>query len=278
MPELPEVQTVVDTLRPALVGSRGRRGKRVNIVRVVHLRSDIVTPAECDLARMLAGRRVDAIDRRGKRITFLLDDGNHLFIHLGMTGRLTVEPAAAPLRKHTHLIAALSDGRQLRFADARRFGGIVWLGGGCCDEGIGPEPLTMRASQLFKQLQRTRRVIKTALLDQKLVAGIGNIYADEALFASKIHPLTVANKITAAQARRLNKAIKRVLLRAIEHRGSTLRDYVDARGKRGKFQRLHQIYDREGKPCVECGTPIQRIVVGGRSTCFCRKCQNKSHR
>jgi len=268
MPELPEVETVVRTLSPHLVGQR--------IVSIQHLRSDIVEPAEVDLANLLPGRRVTAITRRGKKILIALDSGHTLCVHLGMTGRLTVEPSAEPIKPHTHLIAVLSKNVQLRFRDPRRFGGIWWLcNGEAHDTDLGPEPLKMRPDQLIARLAKTRRAIKTALLDQRLIAGIGNIYADESLFHSRIHPTIPANRLSRQQIFRLNRAIKLILRRAINHRGSSLRDYVDADGEEGGFQLLHRVYGREGEPCVRCKTPIKRIVLGGRSTHFCPKCQHR---
>ena len=276
MPELPEVQTVVKTLAPRVVRRRIRK--------VLHVRHDMVTaPAGFDLAKQLAGRTITGLARRGKRIVFSIDDGNAFFIHLGMTGRLMVEPTDAPLAVHTHLILDLGGngrrepqhtcGEQLRFRDPRRFGEIRWLGCESCDDKMGPEPLAMRTSQLAKKLSRTTRAIKNALMDQAVVAGLGNIYVDESLFDARIHPLTPANTLTAAQIALLTKSIKRVLRRAIRHRGSTLRDYADADGNAGAFQRLHRVYDRKGKPCPRCKTPIERIVLGGRSTHFCPRCQ-----
>ncbi|HEV8603998.1 MAG TPA: bifunctional DNA-formamidopyrimidine glycosylase/DNA-(apurinic or apyrimidinic site) lyase [Tepidisphaeraceae bacterium] len=276
MPELPEVETVVRTLAPHLVGQR--------ISSIRHLRSDIVEPREVDLPRLLRGRRVRAIDRRGKKILIRLDSAATLCIHLGMTGRLTIEPASNPIQPHTHFIADLSsitnrksqiaNPPQLRFRDPRRFGGIWWLCDGEADDtNLGPEPLEVRPAQLAKRLARTRRAIKTALLDQRILAGIGNIYADESLFHSRIHPTTPANLLTRAQILRLNRAIKLILRRAINHRGSSLRDYVDADGEGGGFQLLHRVYARESEPCPRCKTPISRIVLGGRSTHFCPKCQ-----
>lgn len=268
MPELPEVQTVVNTLQPLL---RGRR-----FGNVLRLRRDVVTPADIDLSSTLPGRAVTELSRRGKRVIFDLDDGNRLYVHLGMTGQLTVESARQPRKPHCHLAVAVDD-RELRFVDPRRFGGIFWCGGDR-DDPLGPEPLAMRWRQLHERLKRTRRAIKTALLDQQLVAGIGNIYADEALFAARIHPLCIANQITPEQSRRLCAAIKRVLHRAIECGGSSLRDYVDANGRRGGFQSHHRVYDRAGMPCRVCGGEIARIVVGQRSTHFCPKCQSRTNR
>jgi formamidopyrimidine-DNA glycosylase len=264
MPELPEVQRVVDTLRPLLAGRR--------IDRIDHLRADMLSPAGFDLTATLSGRTVAMINRRAKRIVITLDSGDAFFIHLGMTGQLLVVPRGVARAKHTHLVASLSDGRELRFIDPRRFGEIRWLGA-AGHVGVGPEPLSMRVPTFARQLARTRRAIKTALLDQRLVAGIGNIYADEALFASGIHPQRIASELSLAEVRRLSGAIKRTLSRAIRAGGSTLRDYVDANGDAGAFQLKHRVYDRAGKKCHRCRSAIERVVLGGRSTCFCARCQ-----
>ena len=268
MPELPEVQTVVTTLSPRLVGGTFRR--------VVHLRADIVRPCGFDLATALTRRTVSAITRRGKRIVIALDDGNAFYFHLGMTGQLTIAAPAAAVEPHTHFIADLTDQTQLRFRDPRRFGGIFWLGTDPSrDDRMGPEPLTMTPTQLAAKLSATTRAVKNALMDQCVVAGLGNIYVDESLFASGIHPLKRADRLEADEVARLNKAIKAVLKRAIRHRGSSLRDYVDADGAPGGFQNLHRVYAREGKPCATCRTPIKRVVLGGRSTHWCPTCQRR---
>ena len=268
MPELPEVQTVVDTLRPSVVD------RRFLTVRLgVH---DVVLPDGFDLIGALAGRQVRSIDRRAKRIVFTLDDGNRFFVHLGMTGQLTVEASDAPVRKHTHLVTQLDSGPELRFVDARRFGGITWLGKSPDVAGqIGPEPLLIRRAGLARQVLATRRPIKVALLDQRVIAGIGNIYADESLWHAGIHPLTPGNALSAEQIARLGKSMKGILRRAIRAGGSTLRDYVNGRGERGGYQSRHRVYDRAGKPCRRCATPIERIVLGGRSTHFCPRCQTR---
>lgn len=265
MPELPEVQVVVDTLRPRVVGRR--------VVATSLARRDVLRPIDADLVTLLAGRRVDAIERRAKRICFALDTGDRFDVHLGMTGQLTIDAFDRPTKSHTHLVVDLDDGQQMRFVDPRRFGGIRWHGDVPPLDVLGPEPLTMRVTTFARQLATTRRAIKVALLDQHVVAGIGNIYADEALHAAGIHPLTPANALTAAQVARLSTAIKRVLRRAIRAGGSTLRDYVNGRGERGAFQSRHKVYDRAGKPCRGCRAAIVRIVLGGRSTCFCAACQ-----
>ena len=274
MPELPEVQTVVDTLSPRVVG------RRIVAVRTgIH---DVVRPAGFDLTAAVAGRSVARVHRRAKRIVVDLDDSRSFFVHLGMTGRLRVEPADAPLLPHTHVVFVLDDESEVRFIDPRRFGGVVWEGNpseatsgktGRFSAPVGPEPLTLRPASLLKRLGATRRPVKNALLDQSLIAGLGNIYVDESLHAAGIHPLTPASSIPEADVRRLNRAIKTTLRRAIRHRGSTLRDYVDAEGVGGGFQRLHKVYAREGQPCRGCGAPIERVVLGGRSTHFCPACQ-----
>ena len=264
MPELPEVETVVRTLLPHVNGMR--------IERLLHVRPDMVEPANFDLAASIEHRKITTVIRRAKRIVFTLDDRSRFFIHLGMTGRLTIELPSEPRRLHTHFVAVLSSGLELRLSDPRRFGAIVWLGS-AGHERLGPEPLTLRADRLIKLLQTTRRPIKTALLDQRVIAGIGNIYADEALHRAQIDPRRPACSIDEAAARRLNRAIKYVLRRAIRAGGSSIRDYVSADGRRGSFLDRHAVYDRAGKPCHRCGQLIQRIVLGGRSTHFCATCQ-----
>ena len=181
-----------------------------------------------------------------------------------------------PTLAHTHLTLDLDESNtQLRFCDPRRFGGVFWLGKSDFAEGMGPEPLSIRPRQLAQLLSRTTRAIKNALLDQSVVAGLGNIYVDESLFAATIHPLIPADQLSLEQITRLNRAIKSTLRRALRHRGSTLRDYRDADGLPGGFQKLHRVYAREGKPCRACKTAIERIVLGGRSTHFCPVCQKR---
>ena len=266
MPELPEVQTVVTTLAPRVI-------ERL-VARVQLLRGDIVTPPAHDLASSLTERRITQLTRRGKRIVFTLDDGNCFYIHLGMTGQLTAEPADRELRKHTHLILELDSGETVRFRDPRRFGGVFWLGcDSLGDERMGPEPLTMTPADLAASLNRTTRAIKNALMDQRVVAGLGNIYVDESLFAAGIHPLARADRLKLDRIALLTRSIKATLKRAIKARGSTLRDYVDGNGQLGNAQSLHNVYARTGRPCTTCGTKIKRITLVGRSTHFCPKCQ-----
>jgi formamidopyrimidine-DNA glycosylase len=273
MPELPEVQTIVDTLRPKLLGRR--------IARVQLKRTDILTPPDIDLPARLHRRTIMEIHRRGKRIVFTLDTGERFYIHLGMSGRLATHSPTDPSAAHTHLVIKLATpggeprGRwELRFVDPRRFGGIWWLGKEeAADQNMGPEPLSTCPQQLARRLSHTTRAIKNALLDQTVLAGLGNIYVDESLHVAGIHPLTPANKLSVEQIARLSRAIKSTLRRALRYRGSTLRDYRDADGRAGDFQKRHRVYDREGKPCGQCRSAIERIVLGGRSTHFCPVCQ-----
>jgi formamidopyrimidine-DNA glycosylase len=265
MPELPEVQTVVNTLKPRVLGKK--------ILKIQLHRTDILQPKGFDLSSHLRNRKISDLHRRGKRIVFHLDDGNRFYIHLGMTGRLTLEKFEAVTLSHTHLVLEL-DQCEIRFRDPRRFGGIWWLGqDDSSNDDMGPEPLTMRPAQLAKQLHRTTRAIKSALLDQRVIAGLGNIYVDESLFLAAIHPLQPANTLNVADITRLNRAIKTTLRQALRHRGSTLRDYMDANGEPGAFQKLHSVYNRTGQKCRKCTTMIERIVLGGRSTHFCSNCQ-----
>ena len=182
MPELPEVQTVVDTLRPAVIGRR--------MAAIDARRTDVIVPLATDLTRGSLGRTVADVTRRAKRIVFRLDDGNRFYVHLGMTGRLTLDPPDRPLLPHTHVVWTLDDGLHVRFRDPRRFGGVWWLGLSPGDEAnLGPEPLTLPARTLARQLASTTRAIKVALLDQRILAGLGNIYVDESLHRAGIHPL-----------------------------------------------------------------------------------------
>jgi formamidopyrimidine-DNA glycosylase len=273
MPELPEVQTVVTSLNARILGR--------TIASAELVRTDILTPPGVPLPALLTGRRIAKIDRRGKKIVFTLDDDSRFYIHLGMSGRLTVADPTTPLPDHTHFRTRFADSAidELRFTDPRRFGGIWWLGKtGAIDADLGPEPLTLRPAQLARLLAKTTRAIKTALLDQKLLAGLGNIYADEALHEAGINPRTPANRLTPPECSRLSRAIKKVLRRAIRHKGSTLRDYRTPAGDEGKFQHLHRVYARAHLPCLTCKSKskITRIVLGGRSTHYCPTCQPPS--
>jgi formamidopyrimidine-DNA glycosylase len=271
MPELPEAETIARQLDDLI---RGRR-----LTRVVHVREDMVLGVLGGLAgleRILGGMTVVEVGRRGKRVILRLAPTGQLIVRLGMTGRLQVQRASDVIEKHTHLRIVIDNGEsELRFRDPRRFGGIQYVEDGSgADETLGIEPLEMTRDD-FRRLMQRRRQIKALLMDQSAIAGLGNIYCDESLFAARIHPLTRADALTVAQADRLRNTIQSTLRRAIRHKGSTLMDYRDASGERGGFQLRHRVYQREGEPCLTCGTPIKRIVAAGRSTFFCPKCQRK---
>ena len=270
MPELPEVETVVRGLRPALVG-RTFTGATVRWPRT------IAHPEADRFPAQLAGRRITAVGRRGKYIVLTLDRG-WLLIHLKMSGRLRVVPADEPLEAHTHTTFDLDDGRQLRFRDVRKFGRVHLVDDAEQVIGqLGPEPLADDFTlAVFRQrLARRSGRLKSLLLNQQFLAGLGNIYADESLFAARLHPLRRADTLSPAEQARLYAAIRATLSAAIAGQGTTLSDggYTDAQGRSGRYQARLAVYGRRGQPCPVCGTPIERIIVGGRSTHFCPGCQ-----
>lgn len=270
MPELPEVETIARQLHAGLTGRR--------LGALTLSRADIVRAAPGPLADLLPGRGVIGVTRRAKRVIVALDPPGELIFHLGMTGRLTITPAGAPLEPHTHLRIGVENG-ELRFRDPRRFGG-VWLlaaGDGATAPrlgALGPEPLTLRLPE-FRRILARRRQIKALLMDQAAIAGLGNIYCDESLHAARVHPLTPACDLPLEGARRLLHAIKRILRRAINHRGTTFMDYRSPDGQPGSFQRLHRVYQRDGSPCKTCRTKIVRMVAAGRGTFLCPRCQRR---
>lgn len=260
MPELPEVETVVRTIAPYLIGRR-----------IVEARftSRFVTPGNrAKLERKIAGRRVESVRRRGKFIVISLDEGV-LVVHLGMTGKLL---AAGPATKHTYGVFTLDDG-VLLYTDSRQFGRIEW--GDARVQRLGPEPLEIGLAEFSARLKTRKTRIKALLLNQAFLAGMGNIYVDEALFAAGIHPLASASRLSAKRAGRLHQAMVEILTLAIENRGSSVSDYVDADGNRGDYQTLHRVYGREGEGCVNCGTAIKKAVVAGRGTHYCPVCQKR---
>jgi formamidopyrimidine-DNA glycosylase len=228
-------------------------------------------------ADALVGRRFTSLSRRGKWIVAGLDAGA-LLIHLGMTGQLRVVDPAEAVAPHTHCRFALDDGRELRFRDERRFGSVDHFADPDAltrflDARLGPEPFDLDPIAWRSALKRTRRCIKAALLDQAVVAGVGNIYADESLFVARVPPTARACRLTAAQAERLRVAIAEVLRRAVETNGSSIRNYLDGAGERGSYQHEFRVYGRTGEPCRDCGGPIRRRVIAGRSTHDCPRCQ-----
>mgnify|MGYP000753320526 CR=1 FL=1 len=284
MPELPEVETVRRGLAPSLVGRRIKRARTK--------RADLRFPFPPRFAARLSGRRVDSLERRAKYILAHLDDGNVWVTHLGMTGRWSILGArqqpgdfyyAEPTDPtHTHVLIETEDGARLEFNDPRRFGYMDLIAEAELDahpffRGMGPEPLgnQFHLPYLKKALSAKKAPIKAALLDQRVVAGLGNIYVVEALYRAHIAPATAAGRIGAARLERLFHAIRAVLEEAIEAGGSTLSDYAGVDGAQGGFQHRFRVYDREGEPCFTpgCGGKIMRAVHSGRSTFWCPRCQ-----
>jgi formamidopyrimidine-DNA glycosylase len=274
MPELPEVETVVAELRPHLVG------RRILTAEVFWQRT-IAAPDLPAFAARLRGTQITSLGRRGKYLLFELDSGDVLIIHLRMTGRLEIVPGDSPVRTGPHVRAwfDISGGESLVFTDARKFGRI-WLAQEPAEVlgSLGPEPLDWQfdAARLAGRIQRRRVAVKALLLDQSVVAGIGNIYADEALFLAGIHPLRPGVSLSADEIDRLHDAIRQVLREAISQQGTTLRDYRPPYGLEGAYQHQLRVYQQTGRPCPRCGTPIERIRVTQRSTHFCPHCQPDS--
>jgi formamidopyrimidine-DNA glycosylase len=272
VPELPEVETVVRELSPQLVK------RRLTSIRVS--RHPLRRRWQKAWGRQLIGHRITAVRRRGKWIILDLERDFHLLIHLGMTGQLTVKQAREPALAHTHLILSLEgDEKELRFRDVRRFGSATLFSAGEHLErffenaGLGPEPFNLDASYWQQRLAATRRCLKAVLLDQHVIAGVGNIYADEALFQAGLHPARLSNRTSIAEAMRLRRALVRVLNRAIARRGSSIRDYVGGTGRKGQYQDEFRVYHRTGQPCPRCRLPIECIRLAGRATHFCAHCQ-----
>jgi formamidopyrimidine-DNA glycosylase len=305
MPELPEVETIVRGLDGRVAGDT------VESVWIGSRKQPLKSPAGV-IARTLEGKRIVRVHRAGKHIVFDLEGESRAsqkkkgkrtvgvetrlaappssgemqtrqsaslqqsaqwVVHLGMTGRMVVSEAAAEIAKHTHLIAKLASGRELRFIDPRMFGKLsVHLQAGGFDPG-GVEPLEVSEERFVALFRGRKTPIKSALLNQKLLRGVGNIYADECLFRAGIRPRRRAAAITREQLGSLHRAVQEVLREAISLGGSSISDYVDADGEEGFFQLQHRVYGREGEPCLVCGTAIRRVVLGGRSSHYCTKCQ-----
>jgi len=290
MPELPEVETVRLGLIPALEGHV--------LARVLAKRADLRVAFPSGFVERLTGRSVVRLRRRAKYLLLDLDSGETLVVHLGMSGRLTIHGANASVKpgafhhkaaedgsgegKHDHVVFETEEGTRIVFTDHRRFGLMALsetsrLENDKLFEGLGPEPLddAFTPAVLSAKLKGKRTPIKAALLDQRVVAGLGNIYVCEALFRARISPKRLASTVAGARVRRLVPAIKAVLRAAIEAGGSSLRDYAGANGELGYFQHHFQVYDREGEPCPrrDCKGKIKRIVQSGRSTFYCPSCQ-----
>jgi formamidopyrimidine-DNA glycosylase len=285
VPELPEVETVVRGLRKALPGR--------SIVGVRLGKTDFIDDPAA-LEELLPGSRIARVERFGKYIRLELSasesvDGSdapggsgnrnrrqHLIVHLGMTGRLRVVAAHEPSPPHTHGFFELDDGRELRYTDARRFGRILLLPdseiAAFCGR-LGQDPLRISTSALTRGLAGRRAKIKALLLDQGIVCGVGNIYADESLWLARIHPARLAARLTSAEVDRLRRAMSSVLRAAIRLRGSSVSNFVDADGNPGGYQGRHRVYHRHGRACARCGGKIRRMLVAGRSSHFCPRCQ-----
>lgn len=268
MPELPEAETIARELDVALAG-RVIRG-------VVLSRADVFRGDRRRLAG-LSGQCVNKIHRRGKRVIVAFATGEKLIFGLGMSGRMAVVSPDSEIESHTHLRIGFDGDVELRFRDPRRFGG-VWLF--AADEEVeghrlgklGPEPLEISARTFVSLLDR-RRQVKALLMDQAVIAGLGNIYADEALHRAGVHPMSLAGDLSVDERRALWRAMRSVLRSAINHRGTTLVDYRDPEGEPGGFQRKHRVYRRDGQSCQTCGVVIEKITAAGRSTHFCPSCQ-----
>lgn len=275
MPELPEVETIVRGLKKFVVG---RRISDVNV-----RRADVLAGETAATFRAaIRGARITDARRRGKLIIIELDGERSLVIHLRMTGSLTYCLPETPLLPHTHVVLNLADGRELRFADTRRFGSLrlVGLGARAAAAAIpdmGPEPLDKMSADKFENMiaaiNRSRRPIKSWLLDQKWIAGIGNIYADEILFHAGIRPERLPGGLSNHDISSLHRSLTEVLRAAIRSRGTTFSDYVDLAGERGGYARHLRVYQRTGRDCLECGEKIVKTKMAGRSTHYCPRCQ-----
>ena len=271
MPELPEVETIVRQLRqgePVHVSSvLGKRIERVTVKWPRH----VARPSARVLQHELRGQTVLALNRRGKYLIFKLS-GGIMLIHLKMSGDLKLVGPNTAADKHAHTIFHFTDGTALRFSDTRKFGKVFWVAQAEEVTGaLGPEPLEpgFTAARLGRMLAERHRALKPLLLDQTFIAGLGNIYTDEALHLARLHPLRRSDSLTPAEVRALWRGIRQALRLGIRHNGASI-DWV-YRG--GDFQHHFRVYDRAGKPCLTCGTPIRRIVVGQRGTHYCPQCQ-----
>jgi len=275
MPELPEVETVRTIIAPQVTNRR--------IVSVNVLNSKVVAhPTVDEFCKRLCGNTICSMDRRGKFLSFILENGDRLFLHLRMTGQLLVTPQDFPQEKHTHLVMQLDDGHQIRYIDLRRFGRFWYVRNGeptavtGVDKlGLEPSDKSLTAKYLKSKLACRAKAVKEMLLDQTIVAGIGNIYADEILFATGIHPEQKCSELRDTDWRKLAQAIPDVIAWGIETNKITPEDYLACEGASYRNTPLLKVYGRGGQPCLKCGRPLERITVGGRSSCFCPACQRK---
>jgi len=280
MPELPEVETVANGVHARV------QGQRITGVWTSG-KPQTFKSSETEIAETLTGATIDSVRRVGKTIVMTVNRGRskklrpaEFLIHLGMTGRLLVSAADVPLPLHTHAVLTLADRREVRFVDPRRFGRLSIHRPPAAENapagyaGPGREPLTISIDDFVALFRGRKTPIKAALLNQSLLHGVGNIYADESLFRAGIRPRRQAGRLTREDLRRLRKALVDVLRHAIKLGGSSVSDYVDADGVRGFFQLQHKVYMRTGEPCLDCGAPIKKITLAGSSTHFCPNCQS----
>src|ERR1700686_2641025 len=278
MPELPEVETVARGLQKSIAGRR--------IVSVRLGKTDFIDDPAA-LEQHLPGRQIEAVERYGKFMLLRLSarasavengdaEAASLLVHLGMTGQLAPCAAAQPWAKHTHVWFELDDGRELRYTDPRRFGRMAYLtGAGLAQEltAFGADPLLVSVEEFASLIRSRDAQIKALLLNQSVLRGVGNIYADESLWRAKIHPMRRGAELSKKQAQVLRRVLQDVLRKAILARGSSISDFLDAEGQPGEYQRHHRAYGREGKRCYRCRATIRRAIVAGRSSYFCPKCQ-----
>ncbi len=275
MPELPEVETVARGLQGTIAGRR--------IVSVTLGKTDFIdNPVEVE--RELPGRVIRVVERYGKflllRLTMIegTTEGREtaLLVHLGMTGMLMPRAVSDANEKHTHVVMLLDDGRELRYVDARRFGRMAYLTGETLERELlrfGSDPLEAGYAEFAKRIAGRRARIKALLLDQGVLRGVGNIYADESLWKAKIHPAKLAARLDSGQIKLLYKSLQEILRNAIVMRGSSISDFLDAEGQPGEYQRHHRVYGREGERCFRCKAEIRRGIVAGRSSYYCPVCQ-----
>lgn len=273
MPELPEVETIKRSLEPRVVG---KTIEQVDILQP----AVISVPSAQEFAAFLAGNKVVSLKRRAKYLIWYLSGDYVLIWHMGMTGRLVWLTRGMPREPHTHLIITFDGEQEVRFIDVRRFGRCylgridrVWAQAGLDKLGIEPLSEEFTAQRLKDILNGHKRSLKQVLLDQHYIAGLGNIYSDEALFEAGIHPMRPASSLKDEEISRLHQAIRKVLEDGILHGGTSIRDYVDGNGQQGNHQDYLSVYGRRGQPCPRCGTSIECLKIGGRSSHFCRKCQ-----
>ena len=278
MPELPEVETVARGLQSLIAGR--------TIVSVSLGKTDFIDNPGA-IEKELPGRRILAVERYGKFLLIRLSaaaangitqvaEDSALLVHLGMTGMLLPQAVAEPAKKHTHVAMLLDDGRELRYVDARRFGRMAYLAAEQLQSELrrfGADPLAASLDEFVQLIQARHARIKALLLDQSVIRGVGNIYADESLWKAKVHPAQIGGRLTKEQLPKLYHALQEILHKAIALRGSSISDFLDADGMPGEYQRHHRVYGREGNRCVRCGSAIRRVIVAGRSSYYCPKCQ-----